>query len=67
MLVWIITDGALRKKSWPRGRLGVEGVVVAGMIACLAVLGALTRVKFGRGDSFAGWSAGMSGVLGGLL
>lgn len=60
-------DGILRKKTWPKGRLGVEGVVVIGTIACLAYLGALAGIKAGQGDPFADWYAGFSGVLGGLL
>lgn len=63
----MIIDRVLRKKTWPRGRLGVEGVVVAGMIACLALLGALAGTKAGQGDSLAAWYAGLAGVLGALL
>lgn len=60
-------DGILRKKTWPRGRLCVEGVVVVGTIVCLALLGALASNKVGQGDSFAAWYAGLAGVLGALL
>lgn len=60
-------DGFLRKRTWPRGRLGVEGVVVVGTVVCLGLLGALARVKSSQGDSFADWYAGLSGVLGALL
>lgn len=67
MLVWMTIDGILRKKTWPKGRLGVEGVVVIGTIACLAYLGALAGIKAGQSDSFADWYAGFSGVLGCLL
>lgn len=67
VLVWIIIDAALRKKTWPRGRLGVEGVVVAGIIVCLALLGVSAGVKAGQGDPYADWYAGLSGVLGALL
>lgn len=63
----MIIDGTLRKKTWPRGRLGVEGVVALGMIVCLAMLGVSAGVKVGQGDSFAPWYAGLSGVLGALL
>lgn len=60
-------DGTLRKKTWPRGRLGIEGVVVVGTIVCLALLGVTAGVKLGQGDSFGPWYAGLSGVLGALL
>lgn len=60
-------DGILRKNTWPRGRLCVEGVVVVGTIVCLALLGALARTKASQGDSFADWYAGLAGVLGALL
>lgn len=60
-------DGGLRKKTWPKGRLVIEGVVVVGTIVCLGLLGALARVKTGQGDSFGPWYIGMSGVLGALL
>lgn len=60
-------DGSLRNKTWPGGRLGVEGVVVMGTIVCLGLLGALARVKDRQGDSFADWYAGLCGVLGALL
>lgn len=63
----MIVDGLLRKKDWPRGRLGVEGVIVVGLIVCLALLGVSAGVKTGQGDSFADWYAGLSGVLGALL
>lgn len=61
------TDGTLRKKTWPRGRLGIEGVVGVGTIVCLALLGVTAGVKLGQGDSFGPWYAGLSGVLGALL
>ncbi|KAL1877999.1 hypothetical protein Daus18300_002353 [Diaporthe australafricana] len=67
VLIWMTIDGVLRKKTWPKGRLGAEGVVVVGTIVCLALLGAMAGVKAGQGDSFADWYAGMSGVLGALL
>lgn len=67
VLIWVIVDAALQKKDWPRGRLGVEGVIVLGTIASLALLGVTAGVKAGQGDSLAGWYAGLSGVLGVLL
>jgi hypothetical protein len=67
VLAWMSIDGLLRKKTWPRGRLGIEGVVVIGTIVCLALLGALAGIKTSQGDSSAHWYAGFSGVLGSLL
>ncbi|KAI3395523.1 hypothetical protein diail_1240 [Diaporthe ilicicola] len=67
VLVWMTVDGTLRKKTWPRGRLGIEGVVVVGTIVCLALLGVMAGVKAGQEDSFADWYAGLSGVLGALI
>ncbi|POS70918.1 hypothetical protein DHEL01_v210689 [Diaporthe helianthi] len=67
VLVWMSIDGLLRKKTWPRGRLGVEGVVVIGTIVCLGLLGAFAGLKSSQGDPYAHWYAGLSGVLGALL
>ncbi|KAJ0109439.1 hypothetical protein J7T55_000364 [Diaporthe amygdali] len=67
VLIWMTIDGILRKKTWQRGRLGVEGVVVVGTIVCLALLGTMAGAKTRQGDTFAHWYSGLSGVLGDLL